>query len=438
MSRLSPEDSRLVPYNSQSRAVVLRHGSTVVLYNQDSRTIELDYVEDEDDDSICPTCRRPLESSTYDEDFDARRGSATTPSFITPDYFRLLQHSNVASEQTSRATSPQRRLISPDTLFPGTDGPSASSSSNQHQGAPSQSHKISVDAFAPKYFKTHFVEERELGRGGNGVVLLVQHIIHGVDVGRFACKRVPVGDDTEWLRKVLLEVQLLQNLSHKNLVKYNHVWLENVRISTFGPEVPCAFILQQYCNSGDLQHYIFSSEEPITKEQMKSRARRASKGNAALPIRPRVQRHLPFEEIFSFFRDITSGLHYLHSNGYIHRDLKPENCLLHKTGTQMRVLVSDFGEMQGVNAERKSTGNTGKQLLRCVISAITSQHIFPFSANFGMYRHHFLLRTRSPQTPTRWQPRRFHLEVRYLLIRADRPPDVPRQATLHHSRRALQ
>lgn len=219
---------------------------------------------------------------------------------------------------------------------------------------------ISAKAFSPDYFKTFFVEERELGRGGKGVVLLVQHVLDGVQLGRFACKRVPVGDDHEWLEKVLIEVQLLQNLSHENLVSYRHVWLEDYQISNFGPSVPCAFILQQYCNAGDLHGYILdSAKTTITKEQMKERLRRRSKGQLEDPEDTHGPRRMQFDEIISFFKDITSGLHHLHANGYIHRDLKPSNCLLHNTGHRIRVLVSDFGEVQSANVARNSTGATG-------------------------------------------------------------------------------
>jgi serine/threonine protein kinase len=223
----------------------------------------------------------------------------------------------------------------------------------RHQG-------ISTQAFSPGYFKTFFVEERELGRGGKGVVLLVRHVLDGVNLGRFACKRVPVGDDHEWLEKVLIEVQLLQNLSHQNLVSYRHVWLEDFQISNFGPSVPCAFILQQYCNAGDLHSYIIEgAKTTVTKEQLKERMRRRSKGQMDDPIDLNGPRRMHFEEIISFFKDITSGLNHLHANGYIHRDLKPSNCLLHNTGRKTRVLVSDFGEVQAANMNRKSTGATG-------------------------------------------------------------------------------
>jgi len=225
---------------------------------------------------------------------------------------------------------------------------------------PQSSHGISSSAFSQDYFKTFFVEEKELGRGGKAVVLLVRHVLDGVSLGQFACKRVPVGDDHAWLEKVLVEVQLLQNLSHQNLVSYRHVWLENCKITTFGPSVPCAFILQQYCNSGDLHHYVVDpSRVAVTKEQLKERMRRRSKGQLEPPNELREPRRMHFEEIFSFFKDITSGLHHLHANGYIHRDLKPNNCLLHKTGQRLRVMVSDFGEVQVQSATRMSTGATG-------------------------------------------------------------------------------
>jgi serine/threonine protein kinase len=87
--------------------------------------------------------------------------------------------------------------------------------------------------------------------------------------------------------------------------------------------------------------------------------RRRSKGEPELPENLSRIRRLGFDEIFSFFRDISSGLNHLHSGGFIHRDLKPSNCLLHTSGKRRSVLVSDFGEVQMEDAARKSTGATG-------------------------------------------------------------------------------
>lgn len=223
--------------------------------------------------------------------------------------------------------------------------------------APQSGGQIKREAFSPHYFSTFFIEEKELGRGGKGVVLLVRHEIDGCNLGHFACKRVPVGDDHAWLEKVLVEVELLANLTHPNLVSYRHVWLENVQLTRFGPSVACAFILQQYCNGGDLLQYVIGDKpKETTKEELKAKMRRRSKGQTE---RPQVQKRLPPEEIYSLFKDITSGLSYLHAANYIHRDLKPSNCLLHRDGNQLKCLISDFGEVQPENAVRKSSGSTG-------------------------------------------------------------------------------
>lgn len=281
------------------------------------------------------------------------RSPGAQPEFVNPNYFRMLHNSLPSSGDSSGSSPLRRRLFQPAlpgvpaTNDPGDSGRGPSSSSSQG---------ISSGAFTQGYFKKFFAEESVLGRGGKGVVLLVKHVLDGVPLGYYACKRVPVGDDHEWLEKVLGEVQLLQHLSHQNLVSYRHVWLEDAKISTFGPSVPCAFILQQYCNAGDLHNYICGSvQTSTTAQQLKDRLRRKTKGEPEV-TGPRT---LQFDEIYSFFKDITSGLRYLHVNGYIHRDLKPNNCLLSQTSDGIRVLVSDFGEVQSQDTIRRSTGTTG-------------------------------------------------------------------------------
>ncbi|RYP09321.1 hypothetical protein DL764_001368 [Monosporascus ibericus] len=291
------------------------------------------------------------------------RNALVHESFVDPNYFRMLQAGYVDHEepQPRPPPSPVRRLTQPAlpgyaTVEEADDAEFLSSTPAPPEGA-----RIRRDAFSPNYFKRFFVEERELGRGGKGVVLLVRHEIDGCALGHFACKRVPVGDDHAWLEKVLVEVELLAKLSHPNLVSYRHVWLEDVQLHRFGPSVASAFILQQYCNSGDLLRYVIGDQpKELSKEQLKAQMRRRSKGQNERP--PAVfasQRRLCLEEIYSLFKDITSGLAYLHGANYIHRDLKPSNCLLHREGSKLTCLISDFGEVQPENAIRKSTGTTG-------------------------------------------------------------------------------
>ncbi|PGH31817.1 IKS protein kinase [[Emmonsia] crescens] len=345
----------IVPY-STTRDVVLRHDDSVVVFDHASRSLVLRHASPDADVELadCPYCHRPMRDSSQDASRDSSRGANPTaqPGFVNPDYFRMLNSSLPSSPGASGPPSPRRRLVQP-------AQPEASSSGTDRGAAPLFANKISAAAFTPNYFKQFFVEERELGRGGKGVVLLVKHVLDGVSLGHYACKRVPVGDDHEWLKKVLIEVQLLQHLSHQNLVSYRHVWLEDVKLSNFGPSVPCAFILQQYCNAGDLHQYICGPRQPTaTAQQLKERLRRRSKGQPEPPGAAGF-RKLQFDEIYSLFKDITSGLLFLHNNGFIHRDLKPNNCLLHETGQELRALVSDFGEVQYEHAVRSSTGNTG-------------------------------------------------------------------------------
>ncbi|KAE8445715.1 hypothetical protein EG329_012894 [Mollisiaceae sp. DMI_Dod_QoI] len=351
----------LVPYSSRERGseIVLRHNDAIVL--RDPQTQQLILRGASPSYSECPTCHRPLRPSSPDRQSSPHRSAA----FISPEYFRMLQGAHNSGEDQGPPSSPIRRLVQPAFASPPRDRPTGGAVTDAEfvtsAPAPQTGHSIKKEAFSPNYFKRFFIEEKELGRGGKGVVLLVRHELDSVSLGQFACKRVPVGDDHAWLEKVLIEVQLLQGLSHPNLVSYRHVWLEDVQLSRFGPTVPCAYILQQYCNSGDLLHYITGPSPTVksTKEQLKEQMRRRSRGQSDRPDIRSSQRKLSFEEIYSFFKDITSGLAHLHNNEYIHRDLKPSNCLLHKDGNEFRCLISDFGEVQAENVVRKSTGSTG-------------------------------------------------------------------------------
>ncbi|KAI1809828.1 kinase-like protein [Poronia punctata] len=361
----------LIPYSPRDGQVVLRHRDALVIRDHASQRLEIRSAPVTE----CPTCKRPLQSPSPERQYDV---TPQRDSWVDPQYFRMLQAGHDDQGDPANGHQPRsnsmRRLTRP-TLPSGiSNGTPPRGSSDvmiesvpdvefvSSASAPQEGARIRRDAFSPNYFRRFFVEERELGRGGKGVVLLVRHEIDGCPLGHFACKRVPVGDDHAWLEKVLVEVELLAALSHPNLVSYRHVWLEDIQIHRFGPSVACAFILQQYCNSGDLLQYIVG-EQPgqTTKEQLKAQLRRRSKGQAQAerPSLGAPGRHLPLEQIYSLFKDVTSGLAYLHGANYVHRDLKPSNCLLHQENGKMTCLISDFGEVQPTNAVRKSTGTTG-------------------------------------------------------------------------------
>jgi hypothetical protein len=97
----------------------------------------------------------------------------------------MLHDANARSDNPP--PSPIRRLVEPAFLAPRSDSSRASSVQDAEfvtsTPAPQEGHSIKKDSFSPNYFKNFFVEEKELGRGGKGVVLLVKHQLDGVSLG---------------------------------------------------------------------------------------------------------------------------------------------------------------------------------------------------------------------------------------------------------------
>jgi len=81
-------------------------------------------------------------------------------------------------------SSPIRKLVEPAVVqsesraSPVADAEFVASSPAPHEG-----HSIKKEAFSPNYYTRFFTEEKELGRGGKGVVLLVRHELDGVSLG---------------------------------------------------------------------------------------------------------------------------------------------------------------------------------------------------------------------------------------------------------------
>jgi hypothetical protein len=99
------------------------------------------------------------------------------------------------SPESSGPPSPGRQLEQTERIRPGHSPDFAESDgfiddSSLHSQS---SHNIPSAAFSPDFYKKNFVEKGELGRGGNGVVLKVEHVMGGVSLGHFDCKRIPVG-----------------------------------------------------------------------------------------------------------------------------------------------------------------------------------------------------------------------------------------------------
>jgi len=198
---------------------------------------------------------------------------------------------------------------------------------------------LSSGSFNQGYYERFFVEQQKLGRGYRGSVFLCQHVLDSVPLATYAVKKVAVGDNHAWLVRMLREVRLLERLRHPNIIEYKHAWLENHRLTSFGPSIPCLFILMERANGGNLEDWI----QIEATEQGPASLTASLRRKAILQEQPDVAmwtggigkgpgnrrvRYLTAQQIWTVFLDIVRGLSHLHGNNIIHRDLKPPNLLL--------------------------------------------------------------------------------------------------------------
>ncbi|KAK5581628.1 hypothetical protein RB653_001665 [Dictyostelium firmibasis] len=263
------------------------------------------------------------------------RSPISEPPFISRDYFLLLQDSSKSGNNNSNSNNNNNN----------SNNDSSTSNSNTNT-ASQQSSGLSSEFLNIGYYKKFFKEDSKIGSGGFGSVYLCRHLINGVDLGEFAVKKVPVGENLPWLFRVLKEVKALETLTkHRNIINYKHSWLEYDQPADFGPKVPCLYILMEYANNGNLQDYMAEKRDLI-----------------------------PENEIWSFFIDLCHGIGYLHHSGIIHRDIKPPNILIHQSYDSItdrevtHLMISDFGTCDTINplassssfkSNIKRTGNTG-------------------------------------------------------------------------------
>jgi len=141
--------------------------------------------------------------------------------------------------------------------------------------------------------------ERELGRGGMGVVYLAREVRLDRSV---AIKLLPPSKTTDpsLRERFLREARTAAKLSHPNIIPIHAV--------------------------EEIGDYVFFAMAYVDGETLTERVRRRG------PMAP--------SDAARLLRDVAWALAYAHGQGVIHRDVKPDNILLEATG---RVLVADFG-----------------------------------------------------------------------------------------------
>src|SRR5574341_93577 len=154
--------------------------------------------------------------------------------------------------------------------------------------------------------------ERELGRGGMGVVYLAREVRLDRPV---AIKLLPPSkaSDPKLRERFLREARTAAKLSHPNIIPIHAV--------------------------EEIGEFVFFAMAYIEGETLTERVRRRG------PMAP--------SDASRVLRDVAWALAYAHQQGVIHRDVKPDNILLESTG---RVLVADFGIASVVQGAGALTG----------------------------------------------------------------------------------
>ena len=144
--------------------------------------------------------------------------------------------------------------------------------------------------------------EREIGRGGMGVVYLAEHVHLQ---RRVALKLLPAdfAQDESFRQRFIRESRLAASLNHPNIVP----------IYDAGDAEGLLYISMLYVDGGDLKKIITS--------------------NLGLDL----------SRTISLLDQVAGALDEAHDRGMVHRDVKPQNMLVERTRRGERAYLTDFG-----------------------------------------------------------------------------------------------
>jgi serine/threonine protein kinase/Leucine-rich repeat (LRR) protein len=166
-----------------------------------------------------------------------------------------------------------------------------------------------------------YTVERELARGGMGVVLCA--VEHGVQ-RQVAMKVLPQGANAAAARRFVEEARLMGRLEHPNIVPIHEL-------------------------ATTPQGQLFFSMKLLKGHSLKEVLDEQRSGGRDRPPTYTLAR------LLRIFLDVCNVLDFAHAKGVIHRDLKPSNIML---GDYGEVLVMDWGLAKISSGETRGRGDT--------------------------------------------------------------------------------
>ena len=166
-----------------------------------------------------------------------------------------------------------------------------------------------------------YIRGKKLGSGSFGTVYEAKNILFNTKIAM----KIIVKQKNMNNKFIKNEIDILKKLSHPNIV----------RIYEFYESSNCFYLINEYCDAGELYNYINNST-------------------------------LNEQQLSIIFYQVFSGLCYLHENNILHRDLKPENILISKKEVDLLtkeeyfwIQIIDFGTAKIFEQNKKEKSIVG-------------------------------------------------------------------------------
>ncbi len=156
--------------------------------------------------------------------------------------------------------------------------------------------------------------ERELGRGGMGIVYLATRATDGSRVALKTIRPV-VADNPALVQRFLREADILRQLDHDNIVRFRES----------GQCDGLVYFGMDYVEGIDAARLLQQNGRPLS-----------------VPVAVRTM------------CKVLKALAYAHDKGFVHRDLKPANVLIAGSGPKKVVKLADFGLARAYQESRLS------------------------------------------------------------------------------------